>query len=64
VGPTGQRLSRIESRPRPRRSGEQLFFIDIEGHARDGAVAAALAEVQRSASLFRLLGAYPRAVQR
>jgi chorismate mutase/prephenate dehydratase len=40
-----------------------VFFIDIEGHADDKHVAKALAALKRRASLFRVLGSYPRAVQ-
>ncbi len=56
-------MTRIESRP-ARRSGvwEYVFFIDLMGHAEDETVATALAEMVRRASLFRILGSYPRAV--
>ncbi len=60
----GVSMSRIESRPMPGRPGGCLFFIDIDGHAQDAAVAPALAEIERNASLFRVLGSYPRAVKR
>jgi chorismate mutase/prephenate dehydratase len=39
-----------------------VFFIDIEGHREDPAVARALAELEKRASLFRILGSYPRAI--
>jgi chorismate mutase/prephenate dehydratase len=39
-----------------------VFFIDVEGHAEDANVARALAVLKRDASLFKLLGSYPRAV--
>jgi chorismate mutase/prephenate dehydratase len=55
-------LSRIESRPSRRRKWDYVFFIDLEGHAQDAAVARALAELQKRASLFRVLGSYPRAI--
>jgi chorismate mutase/prephenate dehydratase len=56
-------MTRIESRPSHRRKWDYVFFIDIEGHADDTHVAKALAAVKRRASLFRVLGSYPRAVQ-
>ena len=56
-------MTRIESRPSHRRKWDYVFFIDIEGHAHDTHVAKALAALKRRASLFRVLGSYPRAVQ-
>jgi chorismate mutase/prephenate dehydratase len=55
-------MTRIESRPSRRGKWDYVFFIDIEGHVEDKAVAAALAELKRRASLFRVLGSYPRAI--
>jgi len=55
-------MTRIESRPSRRRKWDYVFFIDIEGHAEEPPVAAALAELKRRASLFRVLGSYPRAI--
>ncbi len=55
-------MTRIESRPSRRRKWHYVFFIDIDGHAEEPAVANALAELQRRAQLFRILGSYPKAV--
>jgi chorismate mutase / prephenate dehydratase len=55
-------MSRIESRPSRKRKWDYVFFIDLDGHASDAPVAAALQELQVRASLFRVLGSYPRAV--
>jgi chorismate mutase/prephenate dehydratase len=55
-------MSRIESRPSRRRKWDYVFFIDIEGHAEEGAVRKALKALKKRASLFRVLGSYPRAV--
>ena len=55
-------LTRIESRPSHRRKWDYVFFIDFEGHAEQPHVARALAALKRRASLFRVLGSYPRAV--
>jgi chorismate mutase / prephenate dehydratase len=55
-------MTRIESRPSRRGKWDYVFFIDLEGHARDKPVAQALAALKRCASLFRILGSYPRAV--
>jgi chorismate mutase/prephenate dehydratase len=56
-------MTRIESRPSHKKKWDYVFFIDIEGHADDKPVAKALAELKKRASLFRILGSYPRAVQ-
>lgn len=56
-------MTRIESRPSHKKKWDYVFFIDIEGHADDKHVAKALAELEKRASLFRILGSYPRAVQ-
>jgi len=58
----GISMSRIESRPSRRRKWDYVFFIDIDGHAEDASVAKALSALKKRASLFRVLGSYPRAV--
>jgi chorismate mutase / prephenate dehydratase len=55
-------MTRIESRPSRRRKWDYVFFIDIEGHRDDPPVARALKELESRASLFRVLGSYPRAI--
>lgn len=55
-------MTRIESRPSRRRKWDYVFFVDLDGHAEEQNIAAALAEVEAEASLFRVLGAYPKAV--
>ena len=55
-------MTRIESRPSRKRKWDYIFFIDVEGHVSDAPVAAALAELEQRATLFRVLGSYPRAV--
>jgi len=58
----GVSMTRIESRPSRRGMWEYVFFLDIEGHTDDAPVKQALAELERQASLFKVLGAYPKAV--
>ena len=58
----GINLTRIESRPSQRRKWDYVFFIDIEGHVDEPNVAAALEGLKSQASLYRVLGSYPRAV--
>ncbi|HET7752320.1 MAG TPA: prephenate dehydratase [Anaeromyxobacteraceae bacterium] len=54
-------LSRIESRRARRRSGEYVFFLDLDGHEAEERVAAALSEVEQVSAGLKLLGSYPRA---
>jgi chorismate mutase/prephenate dehydratase len=58
----GVNMTRIESRPSRRRKWDYVFFIDVEGHAEDERLRKALAALKKRASLFRVLGSYPRAV--
>lgn len=58
----GVSMTRIESRPSRRKNWDYVFFIDLEGHAGESPVAEALAELESRSSLFRVLGAYPKAV--
>src|SRR5277367_4066416 len=55
-------MTRIESRPSRKRKWDYVFFIDVEGHVSDAPVAEALTAMQMRASLFKVLGSYPRAV--
>ena len=55
-------MTRIESRPSRRGKWHYVFFIDIEGHASDAPVARALKSLKSRASLFRVIGSYPRSV--
>ena len=55
-------MTRIESRPARRGKWQYVFFIDIEGHASDTPVARALTSLKSRASLFRVIGSYPRSV--
>ena len=58
----GINMTRIESRPSRKKKWDYVFFIDIEGHVSDVKVTDALAALERQASLFKVLGSYPRAV--
>lgn len=58
----GLSMTRIESRPSRQAMWEYVFFVDVDGHAEDPKVAAALAELGQNASLLKILGAYPKAV--
>ncbi len=55
-------MTRIESRPSHQRKWHYVFFIDIDGHVQDEAIARALGHLEQNAQLFRVLGSYPKAV--
>ena len=57
----GINMTKVESRPRRGRAWEYAFFVDIDGHADEPAVADALAELVRKAVFVKVLGTYPRA---
>lgn len=55
-------MTRFESRPAKGMGGgkwEYVFYVDIEGHREDAAVAAALSELGGKASFVKVLGSYP-----
>ncbi|HAT33507.1 MAG TPA: chorismate mutase [Janthinobacterium sp.] len=55
----GVSMTRFESRPARMGSWEYYFYVDVEGHAQDAAVAQALAELKNNAAFFKVLGSYP-----
>jgi len=59
----GVSMSRIESRPSRRQNWDYVFFIDLDGHAEESPLSNALAELKENSSLFRIVGAYPKAVR-
>ena len=61
----GVSMSRLESRPARGFGGsrwEYVFYIDIEGHRSEPAVARALDELRHRAGFVKELGSYPKAV--
>jgi len=59
----GISMSRIESRPSRRKNWDYVFFIDVDGHAEEAPLCNALAELKKNSSLFRIVGAYPKALR-
>jgi len=57
----GLNLTRLAERPSQRMNWEYYFFIDIEGHADDPKVAAALAEARTHCLQLTVLGSFPQA---
>lgn len=58
----GISMTRIESRPSRNGLWEYLFFVDIDGHSQDPPIAKTLQILEREATLFKILGSFPRAV--
>lgn len=56
----GVSMYRFESRPARTGQWEYYFYVDIEGHRQDPAVAKALSELQARCAFFKVLGSYPR----
>jgi chorismate mutase/prephenate dehydratase len=55
----GVSMTRFESRPARIGTWEYYFYVDIEGHVHQPAVANALAELKDNAAFFKVLGSYP-----
>ncbi len=55
----GINLTKIESRPSRRKAWEYLFFVDLEGHARDTRVRQTLEELKGRCLFVKILGSYP-----
>jgi prephenate dehydratase len=56
----GINLTKLESRPQPGAPWEYRFYLDLEGHAADAAVRAALEEMRAHTNHLEVLGSYPR----
>lgn len=55
-------MTKIESRPSRIKLWDYLFFIDFEGHIEDDKIKKLLSEVERNASLVKVLGSYPKGI--
>lgn len=53
-------LAETESRAIKGRPWKYLFFLDLEGHAEDVSIKAAMHELNQKASFMKVLGSYPR----
>ncbi len=56
---SGHSMTKLESRPRPGRPWEYMFFLDFEGNAADPGTAAAIDELRAAALYVKVLGSYP-----
>jgi chorismate mutase / prephenate dehydratase len=59
LGEYGLSMTKLESRPRPNRPWEYMFFIDFEGNVADARVAAAIDALRAEALYLKVLGCYP-----
>lgn len=57
----GINMTKLESRPATHALWDYMFYIDIEGHAEDPLIAAALQKVEAYATFCKILGSYPKA---
>jgi chorismate mutase/prephenate dehydratase len=61
---SGHSMTKLESRPRPGRPFEYLFFLDFEGNVADADTQQVLEDLRRTALSVKLLGSYPAKVVR
>lgn len=59
----GINLTKIESRPRLNRPWQYWMYVDFDGHFQDQQCEAALIGLLRRATMVKMLGSYPAAVQ-
>ena len=55
----GLSMTKLESRPRPNRPWEYMFFIDFEGNTSEPRVATAIEALRAEALYLKVLGCYP-----
>jgi len=55
----GLSMTKLESRPRPNRPWEYMFFIDFEGNVAEEKAAVALEALRSEALYLKILGCYP-----
>ncbi|PLX85258.1 MAG: prephenate dehydratase [Desulfuromonas sp.] len=56
-------LAKIESRPMKQKAWEYIFFLDLEGHVTDPAIAEAIEELRSCCHFLKVLGSYPLSKQ-
>jgi prephenate dehydratase len=59
----GVNLSSLESRPSRTAAWEYVFWADIDADAHDPSCAAAIEDLRSAATMVRVLGSYPRALE-
>ena len=61
---SGHSMTKLESRPRPGRPFEYLFFLDFEGNVADPRTQLVVDELRSAALYVKVLGSYPAKVTR
>jgi chorismate mutase/prephenate dehydratase len=61
LGKHGVNMTNIDTRPSKRRNWEYYFFVDLEGHAEQENVSAAIAEARQHCLEMHVLGSFPKA---
>jgi chorismate mutase / prephenate dehydratase len=56
----GINMTKLESRPRPRKPWQYQFFLDVEGNINDPNVEKGLKELEGKTVYMKILGSYPR----
>ncbi len=56
----GINMTKLNSRPSQTGTWDYIFYIDIDGHEADAAVAEAFARLRQKASFVKVLGSYPK----
>ena len=59
LGNSGHSMTKLESRPRPGRPWEYMFFLDFEGNVADPRTAGALDDLRSTSLHLKVLGSYP-----
>ena len=59
LGNSGHSMTKLESRPRPGRPWEYMFFLDFEGNVADQRTASALDDLRSTSLHLKVLGSYP-----
>jgi chorismate mutase/prephenate dehydratase len=59
LGNSGHSMTKLESRPRPGRPWEYMFFLDFEGNTADPRTASALDDLRSTSLHLKVLGSYP-----
>lgn len=54
-------LTKIESRPSKKKAWKYYFFVDMEGHIKEGRIRRSLEHLERHCNFFKFLGSYPAA---
>ena len=59
LGNSRHSMTKLESRPRPGRPWEYMFFLDFEGNVADPRTASALDDLRSTSLHMKMLGSYP-----